>query len=62
MIIRFVMDSKLFLFLVNAYTKVVDYLANMNTEPKYIAWRTFFNFAIPDLSIVLFVMISNFLA
>jgi len=42
-----------------ATSKVIDYINGMWTEPKYFAVRMFFQVLVPDISIVMFAILSR---
>jgi len=59
MIIRIIMENRVYNFFVKLINKIVDYLANMYTNPKYIAIRTFLTLILPDFNLVLFAILSK---
>ena len=60
MIIKIVMENRVYLFLMKILNRIFDYFTNMYTDPKYIAIRTFFTMIIPDFSVILFALLSKF--
>ena len=59
------MDRKLYNSLVtlkfNITSKVLDYLSNMNTDPKYITIRAFSQVALPNVGLLLLSHLTKFM-
>ncbi|MEM5793350.1 MAG: hypothetical protein QXY45_03275 [Candidatus Aenigmatarchaeota archaeon] len=59
MIIRIIMENRVYLFFVKLINRIIDYLSNMYTDPKYIAIRTFITMLVPDSTLILCAILSK---